>query len=186
MKRVLDYILGTVVFVILAVIVASVTWQVVSRYLLGTPSTSTSEIARLLFMWLALLGGAYTFGQARHLAIDLLPQTLKGVSRRFLNTIILLTIASFAYFVMVRGGWAMVSRTLMSGQITPSLRMPMGYVYGAIPASGVLVIAYCVIFLGRVWLNPAMQGGFSLVTSEEQESATNDTGTAPESQERVH
>ncbi len=56
MKRAMDYVLGTAVFLILLIIVVSVTWQVLSRYVLGTPSTATSEIARLLFMWLALLG----------------------------------------------------------------------------------------------------------------------------------
>lgn len=162
MKRAMDYVLGTSVFLILLIIVVSVTWQVLSRYLLGTPSTATSEIARLLFMWLALLGGAYTFGQARHLAIDILPLTLNGRSRQLLNTLILLIVAGFAFFVMVWGGWQMVSRTLASGQITPTLRLPMGYVYGPIPASGLIIIFYCFIFLGRVWLNPKSEGGFTI------------------------
>lgn len=169
MKRALDYVLGTAVFLILMVIVISVTWQVVSRYILGTPSTLTSEVARLLFMWLALLGGAYTYGQARHLAIDILPLALKGRSRQVLNTLILLAVAGFAYFVMVWGGWQMVSRTLASGQITPTLRLPMGYVYGPIPVAGLFIIVYSIIFLGRVWLNPKAEGGFTLEPNKESD-----------------
>lgn len=174
MKRALDYVLGTAVFLILAIIVASVFWQVLSRYILGTPSTATTEISRLLFMWLALLGGAYTFGQARHLAIDLLPLALTGRARQTLNTVILLIVASFAFFVMTRGGWTMVSRTLASGQMTPTLGLPMGYVYGAIPAAGIIILVYCFIFLGRIWLNPKSEGGFTI-----------DPHKAPEPEERV-
>lgn len=162
MKRALDYVLGTAVILILMIIVVSVTWQVLSRYVFGTPSTSTSEIARLLFMWLALLGGAYTFGQARHLAIDLLPLALTGRARQVLNSLILFIVAGFAFFVMVWGGWEMVSRTLASGQITPTLRLPMGYVYGPIPVSGLVILFYCFIFLGRIWLNPKSEGGFTI------------------------
>lgn len=162
MKRALDFVLGTTVFLILATIVVSVSWQVLSRYVLGTSSTATSEIARLLFMWLALLGGAYTFGQARHLAIDILPLSLSGRPRQILNTSILLIVAGFAFSVMVRGGWTMVSRTLATGQATPTLGLPMGYVYGAIPAAGIIILVYCVMFMGRVWLNPKSEGGFTI------------------------
>jgi TRAP-type C4-dicarboxylate transport system permease small subunit len=34
-------------------------------------------------------------------------------------------------------------KTLESGQMTPALRLPMGYVYGAIPFSGAMMLFYC-------------------------------------------
>ena len=37
-------------------LIASVTWQVVSRYLLGDPSSVTEELARFLLIWSALAG----------------------------------------------------------------------------------------------------------------------------------
>ena len=76
MKSAIDSLLRWVIIAIFTVLVACVTWQVLSRYVLGTPSTLTDEIARFLFMWLALIGGAYTFGARRHLAIDLLTDLL--------------------------------------------------------------------------------------------------------------
>ena len=47
-------------------------WQVLSRYIFSAPSTITDELSRYLFMWVAMIGAAYTTGQKRHLAIDLL------------------------------------------------------------------------------------------------------------------
>jgi len=108
----------------------------------------------LLFMWLALIGGAYTFGQARHLAIDIVPMMLPQRARQLLNVVVILLIAGFAILVMIQGGWSLTSRTLASGQITPTLRLPMGYVYAAIPFSGAMILFYCGYFLRNLWRNP--------------------------------
>lgn len=154
MKRTVDWTLGAVLAIIFAVVVASVTWQVISRYVLGTPSTITSELARILFMWLAMIGSAYTFGQGRHLAIDLLPLMLTGRAAQALQFLILLLVAGFAAMVMVWGGWQLVSRTLASGQITPILRVPMGYAYAPIPFSGLVILFYCAVFARDAWNDP--------------------------------
>ncbi|TCD13360.1 TRAP transporter small permease [Oricola cellulosilytica] len=146
LKRALDVFLATASGAILALVAGAVIWQVVTRYILGIPSTSTSEIARLLFMWLALLSGAYAFGQKRHLAIDFLPQTLTGRSRTAAEATILAIVAIFAGLVMVRGGSDLVLRTLMSGQITPTLGLPMGWIYAAIPVAGGAILFYCLWF----------------------------------------
>ena len=57
-------------------LVFCVIWQVISRYVIGKPSTVTDELARYLFMWVALIGAAYTTGLKRHLAIDLMTYTV--------------------------------------------------------------------------------------------------------------
>ncbi|WP_434526614.1 TRAP transporter small permease [Photorhabdus asymbiotica] len=123
-------------------LVFCVTWQVVSRYVLGTPSTVTDELARYLFMWVAMIGAAYTTGQHRHLAIDLLAMKLKGIGKNIVGLIILASIALFASVVLVYGGSVLAISTLETGQITPALGLQMGYVYLCLPISGVLMIFY--------------------------------------------
>lgn len=144
MSKLLDLLQRSVIFSIFAVLVVCVSWQVITRYVLGVPSTTTDEVARFLFIWLALIGGAYTYGQGRHLAIDILPQSLTGVPHRIVMVLITLLIAGFAGAVLVWGGWDLVARTLAQGQISPTLRLPMGYVYMALPVSGVMILAYAV------------------------------------------
>lgn len=61
-----------------SVLVVCVVWQVISRYVLGSPSIVTDELARFLFMWVGLIGAAYATGLKRHLAIDLLVLKLTG------------------------------------------------------------------------------------------------------------
>lgn len=141
-----DLALRWIVICVFGVLVACVSWQVVSRYVLGTPSVVTDEIARFLFMWLALIGGAYTFGARRHLAIDLFTLMLKGRARLMAEAAILIVVTAFSAIVMIWGGWNLVSRTLASGQVTPALQVSMGWVYAAIPFSGAIMIYYAVLF----------------------------------------
>ncbi|MCW7546752.1 TRAP transporter small permease [Photorhabdus sp. APURE] len=126
-------------------LVFCVTWQVISRYVFGTPSTVTDELARYLFMWVAMIGAAYTTGQHRHLAIDLLMMKLKGMGKNSVGLVIQAAIALFAAIVLVYGGSILVISTLETGQITPALGLPMGYVYLCLPISGVLMICYVLV-----------------------------------------
>ncbi len=141
--KTVDMVLRVLLVIVFTVLVACVVWQVFSRFVLGTPSTVTDELARFMFMWIALIGAAYTLGQKRHLAIDLLSTSLSGGRKIAADLIVLILIAFFTCVVMIYGGFELMGRTLASGQVSPALRLPMGYVYGAIPFSGAMILFYC-------------------------------------------
>ena len=145
--RVVNGLLGSLTVAIFTILVICVVWQVFSRFVLGTPSTSTDEIARFLFMWVAFMGAAYTLGQKRHLAIDIVSLWLEGKSLRNVRIVVFLIIGAFVSIVMIYGGWQLMMKTLASGQVTPALRIPMGYVYGAIPFSGATMLFYCIALI---------------------------------------
>jgi TRAP-type C4-dicarboxylate transport system permease small subunit len=127
-----------------SLLVICVTWQVFSRYVLNVPSTFTDEVARFLFIWVGLMGAAYTLGQKRHLAIDLLAMKLEHdeVKHAKLRLLIDLISMSFASVIMVYGGGRLMLKTLETGQVSPALGIEMGLVYGAIPLCGVFMIIY--------------------------------------------
>lgn len=149
MKKLVNYInkgLAAFTVSLSTFLVFCVIWQVLSRYVIGKPSTVTDELARYLFMWVALIGAAYTTGLKRHLAIDLLTMTLKG-KRKIINEIVIqIAIAVFAGVVLVYGGSQLAMKTLATGQVTPALGLEMGYIYFCLPISGALMIFYSVIF----------------------------------------
>jgi TRAP-type C4-dicarboxylate transport system permease small subunit len=129
-------------------LVFCVIWQVFSRYVIGEPSTVTDELARYLFMWVALIGAAYTSGAKRHLAIDLLTRKLTG-KRKIINEIVIeIAISTFAIVVLVYGGAGLALKTLSVGQVTPALGLQMGYVYLCLPISGLLMVFYSFVFAG--------------------------------------
>nr|WP_321446092.1 TRAP transporter small permease [uncultured Cohaesibacter sp.] len=158
--RFVNGILGSLTVAIFTILVICVVWQVVSRFILGTPSTTTDEIARFLFMWVAFMGAAYTLGQKRHLAIDIVSLWLEGKSLRNVRILVYVIVAAFASVVMTYGGWQLMMKTLDSGQVTPALRIPMGYVYGAIPVAGVTMLFYCVALVVELF-NPEAQSDVS-------------------------
>jgi len=145
MKKTIDTALERVLIVILAVMTLSVLWQVFSRYVLQNPSNWTDELVRFLFMWLGLLGAAYITGRRMHLAIDILPSRSNEKNQKKLNILIYSLVAAFSLFVMVVGGIRLVYITLTLNQISPTLEVPLGYVYLVVPISGILIIYYSIL-----------------------------------------
>ena len=84
-----------------------------------------------------------------HLAIDFLPAALRGRAKRRVERLIALFVMVFAVAVMVWGGSRLVWMTLYLGQKSAAMRVPLGYVYLALPIGGVLMVFYAVWHLVR-------------------------------------
>ncbi|TVQ00414.1 MAG: TRAP transporter small permease [Balneolaceae bacterium] len=132
---------GTLIF-LMAFLVINVVWQVFSRYILNAPSTFTDELARFLLIWVSLLGVAYLSGQNAHISIDLLQNKLNPAGKMRLQILINSLIIAFAFFVLVVGGGHLVYLTFVFTQLTPTLQIPMAYIYLIGPICGLLVIYY--------------------------------------------
>jgi len=137
-----DAALGWLLAVLMGAGVANVVWQVFSRYVLRSPCSYTEELARYLLIWVGLLGAAYGAGRGMHLAIDLVPSRLAGPARRRLDAALALAVLAFALAVMVWGGGRLVWMTLVLGQRSAAMGVPLGYVYLALPVSGALMAFY--------------------------------------------
>ena len=138
----IDKVLEYALVIILSVLVIDVLWQVISRYLLSSPSSFTDELAGFLLIWVGVLGAAYVHGRQEHLAIDLLLQRSKPERQRKLIIIINVLILLFALSVMVIGGtWLVVTRFQLN-VVSSALRLPLGYVYLVLPISGLLMAYY--------------------------------------------
>ena len=142
MKNKIDNLLGILLIILMAVLVIDVVWQVAARYLVKSPSSFTDELARFLLIWVGLFGAAYALGKKKHLAIDILPNRLKGKKKENLYRIINLIIILFALTVLVIGGIRLVYITLSQKQVSAALGVPLGYLYLALPLSGLFMIFY--------------------------------------------
>jgi TRAP-type C4-dicarboxylate transport system permease small subunit len=121
-------------------LVAAVTWQVFSRYVLNDPSSWTDELARYTMVWLGLLGASYLFGIKGHLAITLLDTALKGKANIALQLLINVISFAFVSLAMLKGGLALMGRTTQ--QLSPALQLPMSTVYSILPISAVIILIY--------------------------------------------
>lgn len=147
LKHVIDRALAWVVIVVMAVLVIDVLWQVFTRFVLRDPSSFTEELARYLLIWIGLMGASYAAGQRMHLAVDLLPTKLTGRRKCYLEIVIESCTLLFAFFVLVVGGVRLVGIMLHLGQTSAALQVPLGYVYLAIPFSGLLITFYAVYYM---------------------------------------
>jgi len=115
-----------------------------ARYVFGVPSTVTQEVARVLFLWMAMIGGAYVFGLGRHLAFDFLPHMFKGSRRAALECAILASLILFAVLVLIWGGGSLTLRTFATGQVLPTIGISQGWVYLSVPLSGAIMLYYAI------------------------------------------
>lgn len=147
MRKKIDKILEIVLVVIASVLVIDVLWQVLSRYILSSPSSFTDELAGFLLIWVGVLGAAYVAGKQQHLAIDLMLQKAKPKNQKRLISIINVFILLFALSVMVVGGIWLVATRFKFGVVSAALQIPLGYVYMVLPISGLLISYYSVVII---------------------------------------
>lgn len=145
MREQVDNIVKKFLVFIMGLMLLAVVWQVFSRYILGTPSTFTGEMARFLLIWVSLFGGAYASGQRMHLSITLLPNQLSNGGKHKLSLFSFGIIILFVLLAMVIGGGRLVYVTYVLGQSSSALEIPLAYVYSVLPLSGALIIYYKIL-----------------------------------------
>lgn len=141
-KIILDKLLAILCTIIFSGMVVLVTWQVITRFLFNNPSAISEELARYGFIWLVLFGAAFVFGENGHMAIEFVKDKLPRKVQITTEVFIQIVIFTFAALILVKGGLAATS--LAWNQMNASLNIPMGYLYLAIPLSGVLTMFYCI------------------------------------------
>ena len=145
--------LGGLLFVIFALLVADVLWQVLARYVLNTSFSFTEELARFLLIWLSIIGAAYLNAERAHLSMDFLFMRLSAENKRKASVFAEGVIFLFALLVMVVGGANLVYTTLYLDQLSGTMQIPLGYVYAVLPACGLLIMSFSVYHIGNL-LNP--------------------------------
>ncbi|HSF55239.1 MAG TPA: TRAP transporter small permease [Algoriphagus sp.] len=141
-KAKLDKLIAGMLVVLMALMVLNVTWQVTSRYVFKDPSSFTDELSRYMLIWVGMLGAAFVAGKNEHLAIDIILNSLKERVQKKTLIFISCCILVFALTIMILGGSNLVYITFILGQKSATLQIPLAYVYGIIPFSGILVAYY--------------------------------------------
>lgn len=145
----LDRIIEIVLITLISAMVLTILWQVISRYLLNSPSEYSDELSRYLLIWMGMLGAAYATGQKAHIALDYFAKKYFNKHNTKLELIIQILILFFAIAIFVIGGMVLVYITLSLGQTSSALNLPLGYIYIIVPVSGLLIVFYTIFFITR-------------------------------------
>jgi TRAP-type C4-dicarboxylate transport system permease small subunit len=129
--------------ILFSALVFDVLWGVISRYVPGiVPSDWTEELAVYLLVWVSLFGGALTYREYGHLGVDYFVGKLDPSAQRWAAIVVEITVLIFAGFALVFGGSRLVAETLAANQLTPVLQWKIGYLYSAVPMSGLFMCAF--------------------------------------------
>lgn len=154
MTRVIDRSLAAILVTLMIVMVVTVSWQVITRYLLNSPSSYTEELATYLLIWISLLGAAYALRVRAHLGIDVLVRRLRKDRQRTMRHAAYLVVIVFSLAAFVFGGSWLVYVTLDLNQLSAAFQVPIGYVYLVLPLSGLLMTYYSIIAMVELRRTP--------------------------------
>ena len=150
--RFAEKVLVAVIVVLFTGIVISALSQVVSRYVFNSPFMWTEEAARYLGIWCTLMTAGILLGRNMHLSIDLIVEKLPAVPQKALRVFVFAIVIVFAS-VLVVYGFNLVSK--VSKALSPALRIPMGYVYLAVPVGSLILLIYAILGLVRTTGSPS-------------------------------
>ena len=132
--------LEALVTVMVAVLTLTVLWGVFTRFCLGHQAEYTDELARVLLVWVSMVGAALAFGEKAHLGVDYFVNRLHPEARKTLSALVQVVIAALAVIVFVIGGWGLAMGQM--GQQLPTLPISRGVVYLSMPLGGVLICLF--------------------------------------------
>ncbi len=123
---------------LLAVISIACILQVFSRYVMGHAIQGTEEISRYCFIWLGFLGSSVCVQKWSNAQVSFLNDTLKGDAKKWHSAFLNICVIICASVLLYQG---MKCVGITGKQKSSMLRIPMSYVYAAIPvgAFGMIV-----------------------------------------------
>ncbi len=139
------------------VMVISILLQVFFRYAMNAPLYWSEEAARYAFVWLVFIGAAIASKRGAHIGVDYLvmhlPKFPRNVLEIFVNLLVLFFIACVIYMSV---GVIKINMT----QLSPAMRVPMGYIFMAIPTGLGISFVYIAISLCKI-IKDAYRGRYS-------------------------
>ncbi len=140
LRNILNKITASLSCVILALMTLLVTWQVITRFILNSPSTITEALAKYLFLWLVMIASAYVVGRRDHMNLRILVHRCSPLNQIRLGIISEAIIFIFVLLVLGYGGGYIALNAMV--QMDSALPVPVGVVYLALPVGGILAAIY--------------------------------------------
>lgn len=119
------------------------TYQILVRYVFKSPSTISEELISYSFAWMSMFAASYIFGKRDHMRMVFFIEKFTKNAQKTVAIIIEIVILLFALGVLVGGGSYITSLSMT--QMTPALKISMGYIYLVIPVCGIMTSIYSVL-----------------------------------------
>jgi TRAP-type C4-dicarboxylate transport system permease small subunit len=157
--------LEILLMLMVAVLTLTVLWGVFTRFVIGHQAEYTDELARVLLIWVSMIGGALAFGEKAHLGVDYFVGKLDPEARKILAIFVQVIILLMAVVVFIIGGWSLAMGQM--GQKLPTMPcMTRGMVYLSIPLGGIFILLFAIENMVSLIQTPADQIGAQTQSEE--------------------
>lgn len=132
--RHLEEIIGSLLLIAVSLITL---FNVVSRYVFGSPISWAEEVATYLFVWLAMIGSALALKTRQHFVIEFILDRIPGKTGAWARIAVagLVVVATGIIFgsglVYMSWGW---------DAVTPATEISRAYPYAAVSVGGLLML----------------------------------------------
>ncbi|MDR2398216.1 MAG: TRAP transporter small permease [Spirochaetaceae bacterium] len=114
--------------------------QILFRFVLKMPASWTEETAKYAFIWMTFVGSSLGAKIHGHIRVDMFENALRGRTRLLVNWLNQLIFLVFSVIMTVVGIRMCVS-LLSRPQLSPALKIPMQWIYAALPVGmGLMVV----------------------------------------------
>ena len=136
--------------------------QIIMRSVFNSSLTWSEELTRYIFIWQIWLGVSIAQKEKQHIRVELLFTIFKNEKfKKVIEIIAGLILIGFNVFLVVYG-WEVVQQMIQRGNLSGAMRMPMWYVFLALPVSsfifGLRLIGQLVTDI-RILLGKKQEGG---------------------------
>jgi len=121
--------------------------QVVTRYFLHISLSWSEEVARFLFIWIAMLGAAYGFKTRSHFAITFVVNRFPRHLQKIVGSLVLLAASSFLVVFVLEALYLILTTTI--AQRAPVTQMTMAVPHSSAPVAGTIMLYYLI----KNWLS---------------------------------
>lgn len=150
-RKIIDNIEEIITTPLLAALLGVLTWQIGSRWLFDSPSLWSEELARLLFLHMAIIGGAIAIKKDDHVKIvffsDKLPHHMRYGLLFILELLVFVTLIAMIYY-----GYQHVQRNAFFELIT--LGISSSWINYSLPLGGCFMLirqSQKLYFVKKAW-----------------------------------
>ncbi|GAB3673535.1 TRAP transporter small permease subunit [Salinisphaera aquimarina] len=130
---------------VIAIMALSVTYEVVSRYLLGRPTIWVTEISSYLLVAVTFLGAAWTLRIDGHIRMDLLRETGGWLGQR-VSDLAMFAVAAIVSAALLWSGWHMTLANYNFGwRASSALGTPLWMPQSLIPLGSLALLIQSLI-----------------------------------------
>ncbi|MDX1301029.1 TRAP transporter small permease [Photobacterium sp.] len=137
LRKILNNIEEIITVPLMAMLLVVLTWQIGTRWLLNDPSLWSEELARVLFMYMSLIGCALAIKTGSHVNITFFSDKLSEKSRLFLTLSLELAVL-VSIFAIIYLGYQHVQRTAFFELIT--LGISSKWMNYSLPLGGLFMV----------------------------------------------